>query len=203
MFYSFAKEPRKPNILLFVCNYRAGRWPQRHKGFCRVYRERAGVCLAWQPHPINCTTLSKLHSNHLAQTETKIHCSDGEEEVKTERRETEGVRRSGQVQILLALREQSALFILLNWCQVSAICYCVICYCLFALMERECVWTLRDIANKSIVFWKWRQYWILRQLFHYPFLESGDSQVPLHEGVSLLQFSLFFCPASCLMGRHS
>ncbi len=42
------------------------------------------------------------------------------------------------------------MFILLNWCQVSAICYCVICYCLFALMERECVWTLRDIANKAL-----------------------------------------------------
>ncbi len=68
----------------------------------------------------------------------------------TERRETEGIRRSEQVQILLALREQSAMFILLNWCQVSAICYCVICYCLFALMERECVWTLRDIANKAL-----------------------------------------------------
>lgn len=49
----------------------------RDSEICRVYRERAGVCLAWQPHPINCTALSKLHSNHLAQTETKIHCSDG------------------------------------------------------------------------------------------------------------------------------
>lgn len=49
----------------------------RDSQFCQVYRERMGVCLAWQLHPINCTALSKLHSNHLAQTETKMHCSDG------------------------------------------------------------------------------------------------------------------------------
>lgn len=55
----------------------------------------------------------------------------------TEKRETDGEwkeDRSKQVQNsqkqwtrpeYLALCERSALFILLNWCQVSAICYCL------------------------------------------------------------------------------
>jgi len=73
----------------------------RDSQFCQVYRERMGVCLAWQLHPINCTALSKLHSNHLAQTETKMHCSDGGGDKDTERRETDGEwkeDRSKQVQ---------------------------------------------------------------------------------------------------------
>lgn len=54
---SFAKEPMKHNIPSFVCNYRAGRWPQRHKGLTIL------LSLPWESGSLSrlATASHKLH----------------------------------------------------------------------------------------------------------------------------------------------
>lgn len=190
----------------------------RDSQFCQVYRERMGVCLAWQLHPINCTTLSKLHSNHLAQTETKMHCSDGGggEEVKKQKgeKQTANGRKTGASRCKTDRGTSEAmdktwifgylwtLYTVYLSKLVSGLSNLLLCYLLLSCWlngKRLCL-NFERHHKQQHYFLKMKT--ILNPSATLPL--AFPSKWWLTSALTWgCQLSPSFCPASCRMGRHS